>query len=895
MIDELFTLQAARSPDAFAVSFEGGRLTYRELAASVDRLASDLRSRGVGPGSRVGLFLERSLELVVAMLGVLKAGAAYVPLDPSHPNARLAHIVSDAEPGILLTLRGSRSAPPVFPGDRIAVDTNDRSAAPAVGVYSPPPTRSDNDLAYVIYTSGSTGLPKGVAVEHRSVVNVLQSMLVRPGLGAADVLVAITTPMFDISVLEIFLPLICGARVVIATDAAVRDGAALAALIESVGATALQATPSGLRMLIDSGWRGSPELKILCGGEAWSEQLAAELLERCGSLWNMYGPTETTVWSAVAKIEANQPVRIGRPIAETALYVLDKARQLVPVGVTGELYIGGAGLARGYFNRDELTRERFLRDPYARVPGARMYRTGDLVRRHSDGTLEFCGRVDHQVKIRGHRVELGEIEATLRRHPAVSDCAVLLDGTAGGDQSLVAYIVKSGSPRATTHEFREALSQTLPSHMIPSEFVALPALPLTPNGKLDRSQLLHAKSANSPEEASGGERLTLVEVTLANLMARVLGKRRVGREDNFFEIGGHSLLAVRFIAQVNKTFDIKLGVSAIFQRPTVAQLGEEIRRVSIGDYTQGSVVQLERGDLSNRLYFVGAGSLEHKIASLIGPGVDIFGVDIPLPIDDSPVISGTVSGETQTLASVGAMYARAILQHAGSNPCVIAGYSFSGRLAFEAAAEALRLGGRVPTVLLIDAFAWPGMTIGTARQSLRAIMTASGPDVGGVWRPIWRALRRGWELAGLAVWFVRRLPIAVQRRLAVGNHLAGMLDASGNPVDPDKAKTWVHAVVKTFTPDPIAASGVLVRAKLPGEDLLPRHDRSRGWESLFLGSFEIIDAPGDHYSLIQNERNLEIMAGQIRDLLFGRIRSTVEPQARPKKFGLDPRSATQEN
>ena len=470
-------------------------------------------------------------------------------------------------------------------------------------------------------------------------------------------------------------------------------------------------------MLINSGWRGAPGLKILCGGEAWSEQLAAELLERCGSLWNMYGPTETTVWSAVGKIEAKRPVRIGRPIAGTALYVLDKARQLVPVGVKGELYIGGAGLARGYFKRDELTRERFLKDPYASAPGAQMYRTGDLVRRHSDGMLEFLGRVDHQVKICGHRVEIGEIEAALRRHPAVSDCVVLMEGTTDNGQSLAAYFVKSGSSPATTRELREALSQTLPSHMIPSEFVELPALPLTPNGKLDRSQLAYAQRAVSPEESSEGERLSLVEVPLAKLMAGVLGRQRVGSEDNFFEIGGHSLLAVRFIAQVNKAFELKLGVSTVFQRPTVRQLGEEIARLSNCDCQGGSVVQLQRGDLSKRLYFVGAGSLEHKIASLIGPGVDIFGVDLPLPIDDSPVTSATNSSETPTLASVAAKYARAILEHAGPDPCVIAGYSFSGRLAFEAAAEALRLGGRIHTVLLLDSFAWPSMTSGTALQS----------------------------------------------------------------------------------------------------------------------------------------------------------------------------------
>ena len=381
MIDELFALQVERTPDRIAVSFDGERLTYRELALAVDRVAAALHGKRVGPGALVALFFDRSLELVVAMLGVLKAGGAYVPLDPTHPSARLAYILEDAKPRVLLSRRGGPSPPPGFSGGAIAIDAHELLALPAGADQPAQPARSAGDVAYVIYTSGSTGAPKGVAVEHRSVVNMLQSMLTRPGLGADDVLVAITTPTFDISVLEIFLPLICGAHVVVASDPVARDGVALAALIDSVGATVLQATPSGLRMLIDSGWRDAAGLKVLCGGEAWSEQLAAELLERCGSLWNMYGPTETTVWSAIARIEAGKPVRIGRPIANTALYVLDSGRQLVPVGVTGELYIGGAGLARGYLNRDDLTRERFVRDPFSPTPGATMYRTGDLVRR----------------------------------------------------------------------------------------------------------------------------------------------------------------------------------------------------------------------------------------------------------------------------------------------------------------------------------------------------------------------------------------------------------------------------------------------------------------------------------------------------------------------------------
>jgi amino acid adenylation domain-containing protein len=345
-IPELFRAQAERTPDSIAVTFGDIALTYRDLNRRADELARRLRGVGVGPGVKAALYLERSIELVVAMLGVLKAGGAYVPLDPHHPRQRLSFIIDDAEPLVLLTSAHLQSEAPAHGAQVMLLDavTPHARADPAREALEPP---GPNDLAYVIYTSGSTGQPKGVQIEHHSVVNLLASMQRRPGLGADDILLAITTPAFDISVLEIFLPLVCGARVVIAPSEAVGDGAALINLIERSGATVLQATPSTMRMLLDAGWAGSPRIKLLCGGEAWSTELAARLLARCSSLWNMYGPTETTVWSAVAKVEAGQPVVIGPPIANTRLYVLDGAQQLVPVGVTGELFIGGEGLARG--------------------------------------------------------------------------------------------------------------------------------------------------------------------------------------------------------------------------------------------------------------------------------------------------------------------------------------------------------------------------------------------------------------------------------------------------------------------------------------------------------------------------------------------------------------------
>ena len=442
-IDELFASQAERTPERTAAVFENQRLSYAELNRRADELAGRLRALGVGPDVLVALFLERSLEMVVGMLGVLKAGGAYVPLDPTHPRNRLAGMLADAQPAVLLTHRRLRSKLPPHQCHVVAIDDDAPTAVPVAHPPAANRTRNPRDLAYVIYTSGSTGEPKGVEIEHRSVVNLLASMLRQPALGAEDTMLAITTLGFDIAALEIFLPLTRGACVVIAAGETINDGAALAGLIVRCDATVMQATPATLRMLLDAGWGGSPRLKILCGGEAWTAELANQLLPRCASLWNMYGPTETTVWSAVAKVEADRPIVIGPPIANTRFYVLDGALQPVPVGVPGELYIGGDGLARGYRRRPEFTRECFVTDPFAAKIGARMYRTGDLVRRLPDGTLEFLSRLDHQVKIRGHRIELGEIEAALERHPAVKHCVVIASDDARGERRLVAYIIPS--------------------------------------------------------------------------------------------------------------------------------------------------------------------------------------------------------------------------------------------------------------------------------------------------------------------------------------------------------------------------------------------------------------------------------------------------------------------
>jgi amino acid adenylation domain-containing protein len=433
--------QAAATPAAVAVSFRDQRLTYEELNARANQLANHLVALGVGPGVLVGLCLHRSLDLPVALLGVLKAGGAYVPLDPMHPAERLAAILEDAGVGVLLT---SESVP--APAHAKVLDWEaERTRIARQSTETPTARASSDDLAYVIYTSGSTGKPKGVAVPHRALVNLLDATRERPGIEAADTLLAVTTVSFDIAGLELLLPMTVGARVALAPAEAAADGARLSEELFRSHATVLQATPTTWRLLIDSGWRGQPNLRMLCGGEPLPRALADGLVERGAALWNMYGPTETTIWSAAGRIEAGSGVvPVGPPIANTRLYVLDEELRPVPIGVRGEVYIGGAGLARGYWKRPDLTEQAFVPDPFRKDPGSRLYRTGDLGRFRPDGSIELSGRCDRQVKLRGYRIELGEIESALSRHPAVREAAVLLREDSPGQKKIVGYVVPKG-------------------------------------------------------------------------------------------------------------------------------------------------------------------------------------------------------------------------------------------------------------------------------------------------------------------------------------------------------------------------------------------------------------------------------------------------------------------
>jgi amino acid adenylation domain-containing protein len=580
---EYFERQAANTPDAVAVTFGAEQLTYRELNARANRLAHALRRLGVGADVLVGLLVERSLEMVIGLLGILKAGGAYLPLDPSYPPERLAFMLEDSAVPVLLTQQHLREHLPAHQAEVLCLDSEWPDRIAPESTENPATLSVGEHLSYTIYTSGSTGRPKGVQLTQRALSNLLTGMRKLLGLTKQDVWLAVTSLSFDIATLELCLPLIVGARIVLVGRETAADGAALSACLRECGASIMQATPSSWRMLVEAGWTGSGRLKILCGGEALKRELSDALLARCagGDVWNGYGPTETTIYSLLSVVEDEGRITIGRPLANTQVYVLDSHMQPVPVGVAGELYIGGDGLARGYLKRPELTAERFIPDPFSSERGARMYRTGDLVRYLRDGAIEYLGRNDFQVKVRGYRIELGEIESVLAQHPAVLQGVVMARESEAGDIRLAAYLVaNTGQPWPGQAELHSFLHERLPAFMIPSAFMLMDALPLTPNAKVDR-KALPAPIWGQTESAAAAHiapRNPFEEV-LAGIWSQVLGVERVGVDDNFFEAGGHSLLATSFVSRVREVFQIELPLRRLFETPTLAGIAESIQAI----------------------------------------------------------------------------------------------------------------------------------------------------------------------------------------------------------------------------------------------------------------------------------------------------------------------------
>ncbi|NML17996.1 amino acid adenylation domain-containing protein [Azohydromonas sp. G-1-1-14] len=830
---EHIAARATATPTAPALRDARQALDYATLWRRAQGIAAALRERGVGPGARVGLMLERHADLVAGILGIWAAGAAYVPLDPDFPADRLAYIAEDARLSALFT---ERSVQALWPAG-VPVLCNDEPLPEGAAMATPPA-----DTAYILYTSGSTGKPKGVRVGHASVRNFLWAMQELLQWNASTRLLAVTTPAFDISVLELLLPLLAGGEVRIADAAAIRDGQALARWIadaEGGAVNAMQATPASWRMLIDADWPGQPGLVALCGGEPLPPLLAEQLHARCAALWNVYGPTETTVWSTAVRLQPGEPVHLGSAIANTQLYVLDEAGRPLPPGLLGELWIGGDGLALDYWQRPELTAERFRE--VAALPGAgRLYRTGDRVRWNADGRLEHHGRLDFQVKLRGFRIELGEIESALRRQPSVGDAVVLVREDRPGDARLVAYVVPHGQA-PLPDALRDALREELPAYMLPSAFVFLEQLPQTPNRKIDR-KALPAPALGSDEDNFVVPRDAL-EIQLAGLFCELLGLERVSVEDSFFDLGGHSLLAVRLVQGIEKLCQVKLPVGELMQHASVAALARRLR--GSGGDAPGMLLTLRGGAGQQPLW------LFHPIGGSVFCYLELtrrLQPQRPVLAIQSPGLDQ--SGEAEvTVEATARRYVELLRERQPHGPYLLGGWCFGGTVAFEVAQQLQAMGETVDGVIAVD-----------TRAPVPANVPSDADD------------------ATLLSWFARDLASPYGKVLRIEpeslrelppEEMFGHVLAAARAVGVVAPDADAEQLARYF--EVYLANGMALQMYFPEEQELPvlllramdepmAWGEQLGWDELVPRTLEVADVPGDHNTVMYAPNATDVAA-----------------------------------
>ncbi|MHC3424448.1 non-ribosomal peptide synthetase [Streptomyces sp. DT18] len=834
-LPELFRAQAARTPDAVAlVARASGDLgeeewSYARLLAETERTAAALRAAGVGRGDRVAVLLDRGAPLLAALLGVLEAGAAYVPLDPKLPAQRLAYMAEDARARLLLSSGALRAH--WLPGlDVLDLD----GPAPERPAPAPDATpREPSDLAYILYTSGSTGRPKGVAIPHAALTNLLLAMREETGFGPSDSLLAVTTISFDIAGLELYLPLVAGGRVLLCDSATAADGAALAVRVRESGATWMQATPTSWRMLREAGWDGAPGLNVLCGGEELPLDLAEFLSSRVASLRNVYGPTETTVWSTAGTVVPAGGIDIGAPLAHTRLYVLDARGRAVEPGFPGELWIGGAGLATGYWDRAELTAERFVTGLPA-APGERLYRTGDRARWTGGGRLRHHGRLDNQVKLRGYRVELSEVETVLEAVDGVLTAVAAIH-----EDRLVAYVLADPGAEAPTQAgIRAAAALSLPPYMVPGIVMVLDELPLTANKKVDRARLPRPVASS---DAGFEKPRDATEITLARMWTEILGLDRIGVHDHFFDVGGHSLLAVRLSAAIRAEWDIDLPISVLLgSQGTVAELASLVR--SGGQETaHGPLVTLreaaprEDGTAQGPLFlfhpFGGTVFCYVELTRHLPEGRAVLAVEAP-----------GIQQEGEAEISVEAMatrYIELLREVRPHGPYALGGWCFGGVIAYEVARQLRALGEETEFVVGID-----------SRAPVEENIPDSADD----------ATLLSWFARDLAVPAGKTLDIPAERLRELGgdaafDHIleeAAALGVLAQDADRAQILRYFEAylangiALQTYLPEPAPLDFLLLRAADEETDYGP----SLGWDSLIKGDLRVVDVPGDHNSVM---------------------------------------------
>ncbi len=692
-------------PDKTAVTFGKQKTSYKTLNERANQLAAILIKNGVKKGDKVAFAIDRSAEMVIALLAIMKTGAVYLPLDPQFPLNRINYMLEDSQAVVLLTSKKYKghyqsNAKELIIEDEWLTLKDYPTTDPAIDV-------TGNDLIYILYTSGSTGMPKGVQIAHHNLVNFLYSMQKQPGISAGDKLLAVTTISFDIAGLELFLPLLTGAEIIIADAEASKDGRVLLDIIKQEKVTVMQATPYTWRIMLEAGWDETTPIKVICGGEALPLELASRVLPRASSLWNVYGPTETTVWSTIKQVKAaDRIISIGHPIDNTFIYILDKYLRPLPPGVVGEIYIGGEGVAKGYLNRPELTVEKFIADPFAKRPGSNMYRTGDLGKFWDDGEIECLGRADAQVKIRGYRIETGEIEFQLANNTGVKEAVVIAVADNSGINKLVAFVVADGenetintSEQAET--WKNELKTSLPEYMIPDSFIFVPVMPLTPNGKIDKKAL--SKHGASIAD-TGGEYVaprTDLEKLVSVIWIEFLGIQKISIYDNFFKLGGHSLIAVQVMTRIEKETGKRLPLSALFETSTIEKLATLLASGAKSD-AWNSLVPIKPEGTKMPLYMVhGAGLnvlLFNTLAMGMSPDQPVYGLQAKgLNGVDEPLSS---------IEDIAAHYIQSIQEQNPNGPYALAGYSFGGIIAYEMARQFKASGKEVKMLAMFDTYAY---------------------------------------------------------------------------------------------------------------------------------------------------------------------------------------------
>ncbi|WP_121810359.1 non-ribosomal peptide synthetase [Mucilaginibacter kameinonensis] len=693
---------ANQYPDKVALKFHERILTYKALNEAANKLAGYLIDQGLKRGDVAGVALDRSPEMVISLLAVMKAGAAYVPLDPEYPKDRIEFMLEDSSAKILITSEKYHNH---FAANSIEVLIEAAlEKFPSYPVTEPETGVSGEDLAYILYTSGSTGKPKGVQIRHFNLINFLLSCQKVPGMTTADKVLAVTTISFDIAGLDLYLPLITGAELLLADSATAKDGRALVDLVKAEDVTVMQATPFTWRMMLVSGWDSKLPLKVYCGGEAFPKDLVTQLLPKCEEIWNLYGPTETTIYSTIKQITSDEDITIGKPVANTQIYILDEALNNLTDGSIGEIYIGGDGVAVGYLNRAELSAERFVKDIFSTVEGARMYRTGDLGKIRQDGEIVCLGRIDHQVKVRGYRIELEEIEQNLLKQNNIKQAVVIAREDTPGMPRLVAYVItpepKEGLDLKNQFDaWQKGLLEVLPEYMVPDDFVVMNAIPITPNGKIDRKALPKPDYNIIYREGEFVAPRTDNEKLVAKIWQQNMGIEQISILDNFFELGGRSLVAVKIMAAIEQETGKRLPLATLFEHATIEKLAARLEGDEVISWE--SLVPIKPTGSKMPLYIVHGAGLNVLLFNALAMNMDaeqpvyglqargLNGIDEPLDV----------------MEEIAANYIAEIVAKNPEGPYALAGYSLGGIIAYEMANQLIAAGKEVKMVAMFDTYA----------------------------------------------------------------------------------------------------------------------------------------------------------------------------------------------